>query len=148
MLNKTTALNPKHRHLQEHPEIKGLFFGTPSTPAHIDNRRTLGSIFNGDFSAAQAKYLQFHETCVAGGHSHNYKELTFMVTGTHRFEFVDLRDGANKNVISLELHPGEMLLVPANIAHRGFHPAGSFILAFTEQPYRSAAENDIPYKFT
>lgn len=137
------------RPLTQHASIPGLKFGSPTTAPHVDQRRVLGSIFNGDFIARQGKYLNFSMECVAGGHSHTYDELTFVITGEHKFEFVDLRSdrATSEQRHEILLRPGEILIVPAGVAHRGFHPENSMIFAFTEEPYISAQNNDIPYQF-
>jgi mannose-6-phosphate isomerase-like protein (cupin superfamily) len=97
-------------------------------------------MFNGSFHAEQAKYLVFKEQCCAGGHSHRYNELNFILAGSHTFQFEDLRqDALTKARIELTLHPGEVLVVPAGVAHRGFHPANSMIIAFTT--YGNASES-------
>jgi hypothetical protein len=79
--SQTPQFSPRPR--TEHPEIKGLIYGAPETAKHEDNRRVLGTMFNGSFHAEQAKYLVFKEQCCAGGHSHRYNELNFILAGSH-----------------------------------------------------------------
>ncbi|USN45010.1 MAG: hypothetical protein H6502_03020 [Candidatus Woesearchaeota archaeon] len=116
-------------------------------PDHVDARRGIHTIFNadvGDFVAQQVKIADIYTGAVLGGHFHNYRELFYVWQGQATFT---LCDPATKETREFVLDPQTRLLVPPGIAHKAVVTEGTLLLGATEEPYISAAENDIPYEF-
>jgi mannose-6-phosphate isomerase-like protein (cupin superfamily) len=112
--------------------------------ASEDKRRTLATLFNGEFTAKQAKVLEIKEDSVLGSHYHNYAELYYLHSGNATFEAQDIETKESKTI---HMVPGDEVLIPPNIAHKVNIKKGSVLIGFTEEPYQSAEKNSCPYNF-
>jgi oxalate decarboxylase/phosphoglucose isomerase-like protein (cupin superfamily) len=109
-----------------------------------DERRTLATLFNGDFTAKQGKILEIKEDSILGKHYHNYSELYYLHSGNATFEAQDIE---TKESRTIHMVPGDEVLIPSNIAHKVTIKKGSVLIGFTEKPYKSAEKNSCPYEF-
>ena len=111
---------------------------------HIDNRRTLTTIFNTDISefkvAAQVKVATMKKTAKLGGHYHRYAELFTVLSGKAMFKLTD-RDSGESH--AFEIVPGKRLIIPAEVFHEALVDKGTILLGLTEEPYISAEHNDL-----
>lgn len=122
--------------------ISGVIY-EDKKPDHEDNRRILLTAFNGDFNAQQGKFVIIKEDAVLGGHYHKYGELFFLLSGQATFKLVNINDPSQ--VMTVILTKYCRLLIPAYIAHAVGVKAGTILVGYTEEPYKSAAENDVQY---
>lgn len=113
---------------------------------HEDDRRMLFSVFNGDlddFSAVAMKWFEFpYRDCTVAGHYHKYREIFIVLEGCDVFYLVDVRTG-EKQVI--ELTRGDVLLVPAYVAHLCSVKRGSLVVVAQDAPYVSPEHSDFAF---
>ena len=117
-------------------------------PDHVDQRRTLSSLFNGDlgtFVAKQIKFADVKEDSVLGGHYHLYRELFCVLEGEIIFELEDIM---SKEKRKCPLTPGHRLLIPPNVAHRATAKGNTLLVGCTEEPYISSEHNDHKYNLS
>ncbi len=114
-------------------------------------QRTLYGVFNGDidlggYKAEQIKLLDIHQDDFLGkaGHYHTYPELYYVVRGEVTFDLWDRDSGEKMRVI---MCVGDLLLVPAGIAHRAYAMAGTVLFGSSAAPYTFDPPSDIPADF-
>lgn len=98
-------------------------------------------IFNGDFTARQAKLaLVKNREATLGRHWHDYAELFFVIRGQATFHCVSVTKPGQET--EQQLLETEKLLIPAHTAHMATVSPGTLLLGFTEQEYLSPEVND------
>lgn len=113
-------------------------------------QRVLVGIINGDLDIpqfpCQLKVLDLHTADWLGkqGHFHTYAELYFVLEGEATFDLVDHR--ATGNAQRYVVKKGQLLFIPARVAHRAYGTAGLIMIALTEQPYQEGS--DIPHNLS
>ena len=115
--------------------------------AHSDERRTILTAFNGDvgdFVARQVKIAEMHQDAELGSHAHPYAELFYLLQGEGHWNLKDIDTGREAEY---DFVRGDVLLIPARVAHKVSFKENSVLIGCTERPYVSPEENDIPYKF-
>lgn len=101
---------------------------------HEDNRRTLKTIFNGDFgmfSAAQVKIIDVFSEWPAGDHHHPYRELFFVEKGSAHYILRHIDSGIEMDG---NLVPGSYVMVPPRVHHVLFPKPGTTFFALEEDP--------------
>lgn len=116
------------------------------TDRHVDERRDLVAVFNGDFDAKQLKFATMNKDAILWWHYHNYREWFTIINGKATFNFYDIHDD-NAWVKTIELTPWKKIVIPSQIAHEAFVQKWATLIWFTEEKYIDAATNDIPYDF-
>ena len=110
---------------------------------HSDARRSLLVVFNGDYTAAQARIAVAHKPCLLGGHYHDGAELFFVVVGLAVFTVEAVDPPGTREQYTLR--SGDMLRVPARVAHLAQVISGTILQTYTENRYTSAADYDHVY---
>lgn len=123
-------------------------------PQHTNVRpqRTLVGVFNGDqdlpawLRGRQLKVLELREADFLGrqGHYHEYGEFYYVFRGEVTFDLLDFLH-PDKSSTRRIIFPGEILVIPARVAHRAYGKQGTILIALTEKPYQEGA--DIPCSF-
>ena len=130
--------------------IEGVIFELQPT-CHVDARRKMIAVLNGDFSdfvakqfvAKQVKLLDVFQDTVLGGHYHDYAELYYLINGSIRFDLEQIDTKERDNFVML---PGSRLYVPARIAHKATAKKGTLFLGMSGSVYTSSEINDKKYE--
>jgi len=118
----------------------------PLDPSWSNSRpaRDLVCLINGDpdiirYFGIQIKELKLHTPDYLGkqGHFHEYAELYFVRKGEVTFDLWKMDADEKQRVVVPE---GSMLLIPPNVSHRAYGPAGLVMLAVTSQPFRPGSD--------
>jgi mannose-6-phosphate isomerase-like protein (cupin superfamily) len=137
--------------MQTH-KIKGVIF-RQADPKLTNQRseRTLYGVYNGDqdladYKAEQIKLYELHQDDYLGktGHYHSYAELYYVVHGEATFDLWDRDSNIKERFI---LNKGQLILVPAVIAHRAYAKKGTFMFGSSSKPYTYNPVGDIPADF-
>jgi len=112
--------------------------------SHTDERRTLSSVFNGDFDAKQLKIATPYVDAILWWHYHEYKEWFTVLWWSAVFRLYDI-DNPGSKIYEYTLTPWNRLFVPPRVAHDALLEKGATLLWFTEEPYISPSHNDKPY---
>lgn len=115
-------------------------------------QRTLYGIFNGDkdllgYKADQLKLLLIDENDYLGkkGHYHDYGELYYVAWGQVIFDLWDRGGSGTKERVILE--PGEILLIPAGVAHRAYAQKGTLLVGSSSGEFTFDPPADIAADF-
>ena len=116
---------------------------------HEDERRALGTAFNGDFNgftAKQVKTYRVHQDSQLGGngHYHHYRELFYVIMGEIE---VSLKDTETGERARYSLRNTDSLMIPALVAHKFFAKKGTIFVGCSEEPYVSPELNDNKHEF-
>lgn len=112
-------------------------------PVHEDARRALTEVFNGRFTARQLKVLTIKASAVLGNHYHPYRQFFYFLKGSAHYVFVNIKTGERAEI---EAEEGDFIIIEKEIAHKAFQKAGNMMVEGNEQPYTSAAVDDLKYE--
>lgn len=110
--------------------------------AHTDHRRTIMTMFNGDFVARQIKILEVKRGNILGNHFHRYAEIRWLQKGKAKYKLKNVATGEEMDFI---MNEGEVMMIESFIAHAAKFLKNSTMIEATEQPYQSAQINDEIY---
>jgi mannose-6-phosphate isomerase-like protein (cupin superfamily) len=137
--------------MQTH-KIRGVVF-RQADPKITNKRseRTLYGVYNGDqdlagYKAAQVKLYELHQDDYLGksGHYHLYAELYCVIHGEATFDLWDRDTNAQERFVLTE---GQLILVPAGIAHRAYAKKNTLMFGSSSRPYTFNPAGDIPAHF-
>ena len=110
---------------------------------HEDERRSLTSMFNGEFTAKQIKIIKVKVDSELGNHYHDYAECFYVLKGYAHYILIDVETDERREI---KLEEGDRLIIDKNVAHKAFIEAGTIMIEGTEKKYISPAKNDKYYE--
>ena len=122
--------------------MKGIFHKRID-PVHEDDRRALIEVFNGDFAARQLKVLRIKQDAVLGNHYHPYRQFFYFLKGSARYTFLNVKTGEREEI---EAQEGDFIIIDPGIAHKAQQKGGNVMVEGNEQPYTSAAVDDLKHE--
>ena len=111
--------------------------------SHEDERRSITSIFNGEFTAKQIKLVQIKEDSILGNHYHNYAEIFYMLEGEGEYILKDLN---TKETTKIQMKKGDKLRINPRVVHKAKLKKGTVLIEGTEKKYINANINDVKYE--
>lgn len=116
----------------------------PVVDQHSDERRDLVAVFNGDFTAKQLKIATMHKDAKLGWHYHNYEEWFTVLNGKATFRMFDINN-PTWWVVTKVITPGNVLKIPAQVAHDAMVDANTTLIGFTAEQYISPDVSDVKF---
>ncbi|GMM55822.1 acireductone dioxygenase (Ni2+-requiring) [Maudiozyma humilis] len=107
-LERLAALGVLYRHLETEAEVQAL-----ARERHYKNQDIMDvqrEMFHGDTALYESTLVKFYNE-----HLHDDEEIRYCLEGSGYF---DIRDAHTGDWLRCQVHPGDLLIVPAGVYHR------------------------------